>query len=412
MVKIKPFAVIITILALLPCIAFAAPPEITAETAIMMDAETGQVLYDKDMHKQMFPASITKIMTTILAVEKLDIEDKIIMSEEAVDAVSRNASHIALTSGEEITVKEAIYAALLASANDACNGIAEKVSGTMEDFALLMTEKAKEVGCLGTNFTNSNGLKDENHYTTAYDMAKMTAYGLKNATWREMFGCRRYEMPPTNKQNEIRYLNNQHKMIFEKKDYYEGIVGGKTGYTTVAKNTLVTAARRDDMELIVVVMKCPQGDDTYSDTKALLDYGFENYKKLAITPSDIPQKASNGATVGLESTVSVLVPTDTTDVKKEVILENKKAYLVVEDTAGSELGKFPLTITSQATVQEEENVEDGEESSKIGFFGVILIVIGCVVGVFILFVVVLYIRKEIHLHRRRRARREQRRKRQ
>lgn len=402
--KIKNFAVFSILLVVFSCVALAAPPEVSAETAIMMDAKTGQVLYDKEMHKQMYPASITKIMTTILAVENLGLEDKIIMSADAVDAVSRDASHIALTEGEEITVKEAVYSALLASANDACNGIAEKVSGSMEEFAELMTEKAKEVGCLGTNFTNSNGLKDEDHYTTAYDMAKITQYGLKNATWREMFGCRRYEMPPTNKQNEIRYLNNQHKMIFEKKDYYEGIVGGKTGYTTVAKNTLVTVAQRDGVELIVVVMKCQQNADTYTDTKALLDYGFENYKAHVIANTDIPKVASDGTEVALDAPVSVLVPMDAAEVEKEIEVSGDDASLVVS-LEDEELGRFPLTITAKAVASETEV----DEEEGMGFLGVLLIIILSIVGLLALFVLVIYIRKEIYLHRRRRARREQRR---
>ena len=403
--KFRIFALLTVFVVLISTCAVATPPDVSAESAVMMDAKTGQILYDKEMHKQMYPASITKIMTTILAVENLDLDDKITMSAEAVDAVSRNASHIALTEGEVITVREAVYSALLASANDSCNGIAEAVSGSMSDFAKLMTEKAKEFGCEGTNFTNSNGLKDENHYTTAYDMAKITQHGLQNETWREMFGCRRYEMPPTNKQNEIRYLNNQHKMIFEKSDYYEGIVGGKTGYTTVAKNTLVTVAERDGVELIVVVMKCQQGADTYADTKALLDYGFENYKALVISNEDIPQKSPDGTGVKLENPVSVLVPKEVDKVDTEVSVRGNDAKLIAK-LNGEEIGTFPLTITAKTAAKTDE-VED--KDGGIGFFGVLLIVLGSIAGLFLLIIIVLYIRKEIYLYRRRRARREQRR---
>ncbi|MBR5479938.1 MAG: D-alanyl-D-alanine carboxypeptidase [Clostridia bacterium] len=406
--KIRIFALLTVFVLLISTFAVATPStniDVSAETAVMMDAKTGQVLYDKEMHKQMYPASITKIMTTILAIENLGLDDKITMSAEAVDAVSRNASHIALTEGEVITVREAVYSALLASANDACNGIAEAVSGSMGDFAKLMTDKAKEFGCEGTNFTNSNGLKDENHYTTAYDMAKITQHGLKNATWREMFGCRRYEMPPTNKQDEIRYLNNQHKMIFEKSDYYEGIVGGKTGYTTVAKNTLVTVAERDGVELIVVVMKCQQGADTYSDTKKLLDFGFENYKALKISNEDIPQKSPDGTGVKLEEPVSVLVLKDVQKVETEVSVRGNEAKLIAK-LDGEEIGTFPLTITAKATAKTEEVEEEG---GGIGFFGVLFIVLGSIAGLFLLIIIVLYVRKEIYLYRRRRARRLQRR---
>ena len=416
MKKIKFFAILFAAIALMSVAANAAAPAITAETAVLMDAKTGQVIYDKDMHRQMYPASITKILTTILAVENLALDDKIIVSQEAVDAVSRNASHIALTKDEEITVREAVYAALLASANDACNVIAEKVSGSMDAFAKLMTEKAAECGALGTNFTNSNGLKDENHYTTAYDMAMMTRYGLQNETWRDMFGERRYEMPVTNKQDEIRYLNNQHIMIFEKAYYYDGIIGGKTGYTTVAKHTLVTAAERDGVELIAVVMKCPQNMDKYEDTKALLDYGFENFKPVTVTDESLTKSTietdDGQIEVSLEAPINVLIPKDASEeaivITTEIKDDTPYASLTLPQNAGDtpqELGEYPLKIVATQAVAEETP----HEESGIGIFRIILIVILSVVALLALFVLIIYVRKEIYLWKRRRARKAYRR---
>ncbi len=423
MKKIKVLAILLAVMSLMFLKAFAAPPEITAETAVLIDAETGQVIYDKEMHKQMFPASITKIMTTILAVEELELNEKLTVSQEAVDAVSRNASHIALTTGEEITVKEAIYASLLASANDACNVLAEAVSGDMESFAKLMTEKAREFGALGTNFTNSNGLKDDNHYTTAYDMAMITKYGLKNKDWREMFGERRYEMPPTNKQDEVRYLNKQHVMIFEQKYYYEGIIGGKTGYTTVAKHTLVTAAERDGVTLIAVVMKCPNNMDKYDDTKALLDYGFENFEKITLNNDNIEnRKVENGnktEKVSLHEPVSVLIPTDAKkeDVVSKVEIEDGEAkvtFTLPENTGHTpkELGTFLLSFdTKETAIATDVETKPAKKINLWDIIRVILIIVLSVIAILALFVLIIYVRKEIYLWRRRRARRAQRRRR-
>lgn len=421
MKKIKVLAILLAVMSLMFLKAFAAPPEITAETAVLIDAETGQVIYDKEMHKQMFPASITKIMTTILAVEELELDEKLTVSQEAVDAVSRNASHIALTMGEELTVKEAVYAALLASANDACNVLAEAVSGDMTSFAKLMTEKAREFGALGTNFTNSNGLKDDNHYTTAYDMAMITKYALNNKVWRDMFGERRYEMAPTNKQNEVRYLNKQHVMIFEQKYYYEGIIGGKTGYTTVAKHTLVTAAERDGVTLVAVVMKCPNNMDKYDDTKALLDYGFENFEKIALNNDNIEnRKVENGnktEKVSLDEPVCVLIPKDA---KKEDVVskvevkdgEAKVTFTLPENTGNipKELGTFPLSFDVEKTARTTDI--ETKPAKKINLWEivrVILIIVLSVVAILALFVLIIYVRKEIYLWRKRRARRAQRR---
>ncbi len=419
MKKTTILSVLFAVMSLVFLRAYAAPPEITAETAVLIDATTGQVIYDKEMNKQMFPASITKIMTTILAVEELDLEEKLTVSQSAVDAVSRNASHIALTQGEEITVKEAIYAALLASANDACNVLAEAVSGDMESFAKLMTEKAREFGAKNTNFTNSNGLKDDNHYTSAYDMAMFTKYGLQNKTWRKMFGERRYEMPPTNKQKEVRYLNKQHVMIFEQKYYYEGIIGGKTGYTTVAKHTLVTAAERDGITLIAVVMKCPNNMDKYDDTKARLDYGFENFEQITLNDDNIEsKKVENGdktEKVYLEDPVTVLIPVDA---KKEDIIssveikdgEAQVTFTLPENSGNTpkELGTFELNFEAQSATKEIRTVPK-KEFSIWGVVRVVLIVVLSIIAIFALFVLIIYVRKEIYLWRRRRARRAKRR---
>ena len=152
------------------------------------------------MHTQMYPASITKILTVLLGIENGRLQDKVTMSREAVFSITRGSSHIALTDGEEITLEQALYAAMLPSANDASNGIAEHISGSIEDFAVLMNKRAREAGAINSNFVNPHGLHDEEHVSTAYDMAMITRAALRNDTFRQIFGTVRYTIPPTNKQ--------------------------------------------------------------------------------------------------------------------------------------------------------------------------------------------------------------------
>lgn len=388
-----------------------APPELISETAVLMDATTGQVIYNKEMHKQMYPASITKILTTILAVEAGELDRELTISDTAVDAVSRSASHIALTKDEKVTMEELIYAALLVSANDACNGIAEAVSGSMDTFAKFMNEKAAEFGALGTHFTNSNGLKDPEHYTTAYDMAMITKHGLANETWREMFGTWKYDMPANNKQKETRYFVNQHYMISDPQFYYSGIIGGKTGYTTAAKYTLVTAAERNGTELVAVVMNSPKNHDKYKDTEALFDYGFDNFIALQITNEDLPTHTmkvpakdggENELKLSLETPISVLVPSGTAreDITITCELKENEPYIKVEfpQDSGQEPYFAPLSYEATPVVAQIPH------SGGLHFGWILLIIVGSIIALLALFVLVIYVRKEIYLWRRRRAR--------
>lgn len=259
---------------------------IIGESAILMDASTGEILYEKNMHEQLYPASITKLMTVLLAFEYGKLDETVTFSEDAIFGIERNSSHIALDVGEQITLEQCLYAILLQSANEASLGVAEHIGGSKEDFAKMMNDRAKELGCKNTNFVNPNGLHDDNHYTSAYDMALIAKEVLKYDKFKEIISTLKYEIPPTNKQPETRYLYAQHQMIKPPSIYvYEGCEGGKTGFTNQALNTLVTYAKRDNTELIAVVLK-DTGANTYVDTKTLFDYGFENYETLTAFSSD------------------------------------------------------------------------------------------------------------------------------
>lgn len=256
-------------------------PKIEGESAILVDMVTGAVLYSKNADKVQYPASITKIMTSLLAAEHLNMKDKIVMSQSAAYGITiSDSSSIYADTGEEFTTEQAMMAVMLQSANEMTLALAEETSGSVKKFVELMNLKAKQLGCTGTHFNNPNGLPDELHYTTASDMAKIARAAWYNPTFRKYATTPYYEIPPTNKFAETRYLLNHHKMMKGNTYAYEGVMGGKTGYTDAAGNTLVTYAKRGNMRLVSVVMKSING--AYADTAALLDYGFNNFTRTAV----------------------------------------------------------------------------------------------------------------------------------
>lgn len=270
---------------------------LASETAVLMDAASGEVLYSKNADQKMYPASITKLMTILLALEHGKLTDQITFSHDAVYNIEPGSAHIAIMEGETLTLEQVLRAIILRSANEASNGVAEYVDGSTEEFAKHMTERAKELGCKNTNFVNANGLHDENHYTTAYDMALIAKELLTHEEYRNIMSETDYEIPPTNLQTETRYLHGQHQMLNPNSIYYyEDATGGKTGFTNEALNTLVTYAERDGMELIAVVMKC-YGAEHYTDTAALFDYGFQNYESVKVASA-----ADHTATVKVTET--------------------------------------------------------------------------------------------------------------
>ncbi len=283
-----------------------APPSIISQTAVVMDAESGQVLYNKSMNQRMPPASITKIVTGILAAEQGDMDEMITMSEQAVFSIPRYSTHIALDTDERLSLNDAMYAMMLMSANDATAGIAEALGGTEEQFVDQMNSFVQEIGATGTHFVNPHGLIDPDHYTTAYDMALITRYAIQNETFMTYFGGVTYEMGPTNKQPESRRFANQNQLLQKGAYTYEGATGGKVGYTEEALYTMVTTAQRDGRTLICVVMKSPEYADKFEDTAKLLDFGFEAFHSAPLTETELPRQS-----------IAVQVIGDQDDVREE-----------------------------------------------------------------------------------------------
>lgn len=249
-------------------------PAIYAESGILVDLDTQEILYSKNIDKQLYPASITKIMTTLVAIESSSPEEPVTFSQHALDSIERDSSNIGCRLNETLTMEQCWYAMMLNSANEVCCGVAEHISGSIEAFVEKMNQKAAELGCTNTHFSNPNGLPDETHYTTAHDMALIANAAYQNETFRQVFSTRQYEIPPTPQYTETRYLYNHHKMMQPDTEYYyEGCLGGKTGYTETALNTLVTIASRNGKNLLCVTMRT-QGRQVYTDTASLFDYGF------------------------------------------------------------------------------------------------------------------------------------------
>ncbi len=264
--------------------------EIFAPSAVLIDAKTGTILFEKNKDEKHFPASTTKIMTTLLTLENCkNLEDKVKMSHNAIYSIEPGSSHIAMNEGETLTVEQSLYGLLLASANEVANALAEYISTNINDFCKLMNERAKQLGCKNTNFVNAHDFHNENHYTSAYDLALIMKEDIKYEEFNKIISTKRYDIPPTEKQPETRILYNTNKMIQSGKYFNENVIGGKTGYTDEAGHTLVIYAKKNDMQLISVVM-AEENSNAYLDTTKLLDYGFSKFHNVELLKTNDYQK--------------------------------------------------------------------------------------------------------------------------
>ena len=279
---------IITVLSI--CVtAFAAVPkdEIISETWCVMDAKTGQILIGGDENKKMEPASITKILTCALALERLDPKAEYTFSKEAA-SYDKASTHLAFSEGETCTVEDLLYGAMVESADDCAMALADAASGSQLAFVRLMNEKLAELGCTGSHFSNSTGMPEMNHYTTARDMAIITKYALSVPGFMTYFSAWEWTIPATNKNSE-RTFGTHHSMIvgsqYNATYGYDYATGGKLGWTEEAMHTAVTTADNGEMELICVVMKSKNKNAKYKDSTLLLDYCFNNFKSVEIPVS-------------------------------------------------------------------------------------------------------------------------------
>ncbi|MDD6195851.1 D-alanyl-D-alanine carboxypeptidase family protein [[Clostridium] aminophilum] len=256
---------------------------IRADAGIVMDAATGTVLYGKNIHSVYAPASITKVLTALIVLEKCSPDDTVTFSYEAVHNVEDNSSSAGYDTGDKATVETLLYALLLKSANESANALAEYAGGSIPAFVELMNEKAKELGCEDSHFANPSGLNDPNHYVSAYDMALITRAALENSEFRKIVATPYYELPPNSKYPDGQGISPGNKMVKSnwKEQYRPDCIGGKTGYTSLALNTLVNGAERDGFRVVTVVL---HSDDTqYQDTSAMMDFAFRNFRQVRIS---------------------------------------------------------------------------------------------------------------------------------
>lgn len=251
-------------------------PTIISESAIVIDAKTGKVLYEKESHTNMYPASLTKIATAIYAIEKGNIDETVTVSKEARNI---GGSKVYLEEGEQVTLKKLIQGLLINSGNDAGVAIAEHLRGSVEQFSSDINEYLKnEIGVKNTNYQNPHGLFDPDHVTTAADLAKITQYAMNNKLFSEIFGTK--ELDWDGKSWDTTLITH-HKLMREIP--YEGITGGKTGFVNQSGFTLATTAKRENLSLIVITLNTNLKSEAYSDTINLLDYAFENFQTSKIS---------------------------------------------------------------------------------------------------------------------------------
>lgn len=366
-------------------------PKIEAASATVLDMDSGAFLYSKNATEKMYPASITKIMTTLLLVENCNLDDEITFSEIVYD-LEEGSSHLGIQPGETMTLRDAAYGIMLSSANDISNGVAEYIGGSISGFAEMMNARAAEIGCVNTHFSNPHGLYSDDHYTCAYDMALIARTAWENPTFRKIVCTKSYTIPKTNLTDEERYLTNHHKMMQKDEEYYwEYVMGGKTGFTSQCLNTLVTYAQKDGKSLVSVILRVNGAGKAYDETKQILSYGFDNFSTVnykrgnsSRTFYDIMGLTYLGQAADLQSvvwkrqpvsdySVSLTIP-NTIDAKTftyHVEQEGSTTYVTYEyegTTVGASRGHFSslyapvqLAFEGNAVVSENAGAEETEE---------------------------------------------------
>ena len=332
-----------------------AEPKVYSEAALLIDSNTGKILFSKNENEKKYPASTTKILTAILAIENCNLDDVVTVDYDSIMQVPAGYTVAALQVGEQLTVKQLLQVMLIHSANDAANVLAKHVGGSMESFESMMNSKLSEIGCENSHFTNPSGKHDNNHYTTAVDLAKIMNYCIKNDTFKEISSSKYCIIPATNKYEERMYTNSNELLVKDTREissnyYYPYVIAGKTGYTAEAKNCLVSVAKKDDLQLICVVLGGVRTDDGLSarfvDSKNLFEYGYNNFilKKIRDTGSiakqiEVPKATKDTKDLDLITTNEIIALINQNNLDKEfepeiILNDNIEAPITEGDTIG------------------------------------------------------------------------------
>ena len=349
---------------------------IYSDAVILIENQTGKTLYEKNSEQKMYPASTTKILTAILAIEKGNLSDKVTVTKSAIAQMKSGYSAAYLSEGEIISVEELLEVLLVHSANDASNVLAEYISGSIENFVNLMNEKAIQLGCTNTHFVTTNGLHDDNHYTTAKDLAIITRYCMQNETFRKIVSMKKCVIPATNKSNERIYKNTNDLIIPSSVYYYPGCIGIKTGFTSEAKNCLISACSKNGLQVIAVVLGSSVTENhksaRYVDSKTLYDYTYSNYsiQNIAKASSIIKTIEVKNATdetksldLKLEKELNVLLNNkDKENIQTEIIINDNISAPIATNavmgnityTVGND--KYTINLLASHDVVRKENI--------------------------------------------------------
>ncbi len=394
-------------------------PELTAGSAYLIDADTGQVLFDKNGYAAMFPASTTKIMTAYLTIKNLDINSEVTIDAEAAGT---DGSAIDLKEGEIITVKNLLYALMLFSANDAAVALAKSVSGSVSAFADLMNDTAVEMGATGTRFVTPNGLPDPDHYTTAHDLACITKFAMTNESFREIVATREYTIPATN-MSEERELINSNRMLWDNKprydmgnggdlvpNYYSGTIGVKTGHTNEAGSCLVSCVERNGHTLIGVTLGS-EYEQHYLDMIKLMDYGYNNYSMVRLATAvensyTVKVKHSEtkklGAVLGEDVTLTLPSGSTAPEVTTEETLEKKYEAPIKK---GDVLGSCNIYLDgSLYTTVDIVAAADAPYKKGIDFLDLLLKIVIVLAIILVILIILLLIVRTVNKNRARKRR--------
>ena len=376
---------------------------------------SGAVLYSKQIEKKHYPASITKLLTTLVALDNAELTDTVEFSQDSISFLEYGDAHIGMTPGEQISMEDALYAVLLASANEVSYAVAEsvgkKMGGGYDTFIQAMNDESEKLGCTGSHWTNANGLHDEQHYTTAHDMARIGAAVYQKEAFRTISQSLSHTIPVTNLVNEERTFQQKHKMLWPQNDnYYEYCKGGKTGYTDQARTTLVTMADNGDMQLVAVVLY-DFGNDAYIDTRAMFDYAYSNFSKISLKDQKLPE----GVESYEDEDAYIVLPKSAqfSDVKIEVKEDSNKdgSGTVTFTYKGQEVGsvKAAMKKTEESSAAVLGKKKDKTTSTVVtGISKFMKIVIGVVIAVVILLIIIVVLvncRKQMRRRRRKKGKR-------
>lgn len=353
-----------------------------AETAVLMEAETGAVLYAKGMNELRYPASITKIMTALLAIENCSMDEQVTFTEACLADQEPGSGNAGMKVGEILTMKQCLLVLMIKSANDVATQIAVHVGGSVAGFADLMNQRAQQLGCVNTHFVNASGMPDENHYTTAYDMALIFREAIKNELFREIISTLSVTIEPTNMNPEARSYNTHHALLSPSApEHYEGCFGGKTGNTDASRCTLVSGAERNGMTLIAVALRADAGE-VCQDHIQMFDYGYNNFEKIQV---------SGGCVVvpkGTELSALKVVDTEIEGKTEQTYYYQNNIYVGNGVKGEESVDEVPIEITPEYSSMEDEKLSvleesqsgtENRDSKKNIFYLIIDILIGLIV---------------------------------